>query len=135
MVCFFSDQTFLLAQISNFKIENYENQRLNLIKNFDEFSSEKQKEEILKDFFKLIYVFDSIDGWYSKALKNNLSVKSSSIEYELEQAIQNKLNGYFEQFYSYSINFMETNGLNLSFEHFNSIWNYKLLKKINIFQI
>ncbi len=131
---FFSDQTFLLSEISNFKIEKYENERLNLIKNFDEFSSEKQKEETLKDFFHIIYIFfKNVDVWYGKALKNNLSIKSSSIENELEQAIQNKLKNYFDQFFSYTLSFKETNNFNFSFDHFNSIWNFKLLKKKNIF--
>ena len=96
---FFSDETFLLAQISKYDIKKLDIKRLNLIKNFDEFSSENDKENILKEFFDLLYLyFKNIDSWYKKALKNNLSIRSSLIEYELEQVIINKLNKSFALF-------------------------------------
>ena len=52
---FFSDETFLLAQISKYDIKKLDIKRLNLIKNFDEFSSENDKENILKEFFDLFF--------------------------------------------------------------------------------
>ena len=78
---FFSDETFLLSEISKFDIEKYDILRLNLIKEFDEFSSENEKKEIVIQFYNIIYVYlRNIDIWYKKALKNNLTIKSSYIE-------------------------------------------------------
>ena len=132
---FFSDETFLLAEISKFDANKFDIQRLNLIKNFDEFSSENDKENILKEFFYLIHIyFKNIDSWYKKALKNNLSIKSSSIEYELEQVIINKLNKSFELFSSFSNSLMESIGHEVSFKEFNSIWKYDKNLKRDIFE-
>ena len=131
---FFSEETFLLAEISNFEINKYDLLRLKLIKNFDEFSTEDEMIKTLTDFFSLIYsFFNNVNVWYIKALKNNLSIKSSLIENELEQAIQNKLKNHFHLFYSYVLSFKEFNNLNISFEEFNIIWDYKSVQKKNIY--
>ena len=132
---FFSDETFLLSEISKFDIEKYDILRLNLIKEFDEFSSENEKKEIVIQFYNIIYVYlQNIDIWYKKALKNNLTIKSSYIEYELEQAIINKLNNSFKTFSSYRESLNEITELEFRFSDFNLIWSFNKNSHKSIFE-
>ena len=54
---FASDESFLLADISKFEVNKYDDIRLKLTQNFDEFSSVEDKKQIFKAFFELIFVY------------------------------------------------------------------------------
>ena len=96
---FITDETFLLVIILKYDLHYYDNQRLNLIKNFDEFSPSEEKEEIFRAFVELIFTyFKAMEDWYRGARKNNLSQESSKVELELEQAILKKAKLPFKTF-------------------------------------
>ena len=99
---FITDETFLLVIILKYDLQYYDNQRLNLIKNFDEFSPREEKEKIFRSFVELIFTyFKAIEDWYRGARKNNISQESSKVELELEQAILKKAKIPFKTFASY----------------------------------
>lgn len=136
---FASDETFLLADISQFEVKKYDSLRISLTQNFDEFSSEAEKKEIFKTFFELLFFyFKIINRWYIDATKNNISYSSSEIELNLEYTIQNKLKKHFDEFASYLLYLSDADELNLDlkidFDNFKSIWNLKNISPKSIFE-
>jgi len=135
---FMSDVSFLLAVISKYDLFYYDNLRLSLIKDFDEFSPQEDKIQIFKQFFELLYTyFSTLNDWYLAAVKNNLSQKSSPIELELEIAIQQKIAPTFNTFVSY-FNALQDNtdynfGITLNFDSFGSVWKIKNIGTEDIF--
>ena len=97
-----TDESFLIAEISKFKVAEEDQKRLNLIASFDRSSSEKEKEQIFVQYIHLTArMLNYVSNWYTASKKNNLTEQSSKIELELEQAIENKLASNFHQFQSY----------------------------------
>ena len=94
---FITDETFLLVIILKFDLEYYENQKLNLIKNFDEFSPVEEKEKIFITFFELIFTyFKALEDWYKGARANNLTQESSNVELEFKPFFSNNFSrSYF----------------------------------------
>lgn len=102
---FESDESFLIAEIAKFPVDEIGNKRLNLITQFDQAQTKEQKAKLFKSYLTLInQLFNNINNWYQAAKKNNLSIESSPIEKELEFAITNKLAPLFITYKnSYSI--------------------------------
>ena len=124
--------------ILKYDLHYYDNQRLNLIKNFDEFSPREEKEEIFRAFVELIFTyFKSMEDWYRGARKNNLSQESSKVELELEQAILKKAKLPFKTFASYVKGLEVNDAYNFSFpfslDEFSSIWGINEIEANNIF--
>lgn len=93
------DPTFLLAEIHTYPISTFGLKRLSCIKNFDQVSKTSEKWNAYNDFFRITMdLFELVNGWYHKSRKNNLTLKSSPIEYELEVFITKKLSGLLSQF-------------------------------------
>lgn len=135
---FITDETFLLVIILKYDLHYYDNQRLNLIKNFDEFSPREEKEEIFRAFVELIFTyFKAMEDWYRGARKNNLSQESSKVELELEQAILKKAKLPFKTFASYVKGLEVNDAYNFSFpfslDEFSSIWGINEIEANNIF--
>ena len=135
---FASDDSFLLADISNFQIEKYDALRLNLTQSFDEFSSEEEKKDIFKSFFELLFsFFNFINNWYISSTLGNLNKESSDIELTLEQTIQKKIKPFFNEFAAYALYLYENDEkklkVQISFNDFNSIWKLNNLTPKNIF--
>jgi hypothetical protein len=63
----------------------YDQQRLNIVRELNDFSSKREKEIIFETYF-LYYLryFQNINKWYISSTKNITSVESSPIELELE---------------------------------------------------
>tara|TARA_B100001093_G_scaffold514618_1_gene589046 strand:+ start:13233 stop:16985 length:3753 start_codon:yes stop_codon:yes gene_type:complete len=96
-----SDETFLLSEISKYPIQSFTNIRLNLISQFDNSRTIKEKIEVLNGYIEITdSLFIQISRWYNTAKRNNLSYASSPIEKELEFSIVNKgsflLSDYFK---------------------------------------
>ena len=135
---FIPDETFLLVIILKYDLHYYDNQRLNLIKNFDEFSPSEEKEEIFRAFVELIFTyFKAMEDWYRGARRNNLSQESSKVELELEQAILKKAKLPFKTFASYFKGLEINDAYNFSFpfslDEFSSIWGLNEIEADNIF--
>ena len=97
-----TDESFLIAEILNFNVAEEDQKRLNLIANFDNSSSEQEKEKIFSQYIILTSkMLNHISNWYSSSQKNNLTEFSSNIELELELAIENILANSFHQFKNY----------------------------------
>ena len=97
-----TDESFLIAEILNFNVAEEDQKRLNLIANFDNSSSEQEKEKIFTQYIILTSkMLNHISNWYSSSQKNNLTEFSSNIELELELAIENILANSFHQFKNY----------------------------------
>ncbi len=101
------DPTFLLAEIHSYPIIKFGNTRLSIIREFDQTTSAKDKWIAYSNLFDLlIELFSLLNNWYEKSRKNNLSLKSSPIEYELDYFINSTASSYlielreqFEAFY------------------------------------
>ena len=96
-----SDETFLLSEISQYPIQSFTNIRLNLISQFDNSRTIKEKIAVLNGYIEITdSLFIQINRWYNTAKRNNLSYTSSPIEKELEFSIVNKgsflLSDYFK---------------------------------------
>ena len=86
------DDTFLIAEILKFDLMFYDQQRLNIVRELNDFSSQREKEIIFGNLFSLLSrYFQNINKWYLSSTRNITSVESSAIELELEEAIINKL--------------------------------------------
>ncbi|GGE41034.1 hypothetical protein [Psychroflexus planctonicus] len=126
-----SEETFLIAEISKFKVSNYSVKRLNFIKDYDQAFGIEDKKHSFHNFFDLCKsLFEKIDFWYTEALKNNLTQASSIIEVELEIYIKNKLSPLLQEFIDLATLFGNKNIINRGqiegFDKFNSIWNITL---------
>ena len=135
---FASDESFLLADISNFEIQKYDALRLSLTQNFDEFSSEKEKKEIFKSFFELLFsYFKNLNGWYISSTQGNLRKESSDTELTIEQTIKKKIKPYFDEFAAYAFYLAENDEkklkVKISFNDFKSIWKLNNISPKNIF--
>ena len=87
-----TDQSFLIAEISEFSIEEFNKKRLNFISKFDNSSSLDQKRNILIAFSDQVnHMFSHVNNWYTASKKNSFSKEGSTIETELEQAIESNL--------------------------------------------
>ena len=131
-----TDESFLIAEISKFKVAEEDQRRLNLIASFDHSSSEKEKEQIFVQFIHLTaQMLNYVSNWYSASNKNNLTEQSSKIELELELAIENKLAINLHRFQSYLSFFKEkeliddTVFINES-DYSSVVWNSANDKKI-----
>jgi len=101
------DPTFLLAEIHTYPLVTFGNKRLSIIRAFDQAASAKNKwQEYSALFDLLIELFILLNSWYEKSRKNNLSLKSAPIEYELDYFINSTAASYlvelrvqFEAFY------------------------------------
>ena len=103
-----TDESFLIAEISKFKVAEEDQKRLNLIASFDRSSSEKEKGQIFVQYINLTaQMLNYVSNWYTASKKNNLTEQSSKIELELELAIENKLARNFHQFQNYLSFFKE----------------------------
>lgn len=92
------DPTFLLAEIHTYPISTFGQRRLSCIKKFDQLSKTSEKWNAYSDFFRITKdLFELVNDWYQKSRKNNLTLKSSPIEYELEVFITKKLSGLLSQ--------------------------------------
>tara|TARA_B110000971_G_scaffold140326_1_gene143438 strand:+ start:17877 stop:21641 length:3765 start_codon:yes stop_codon:yes gene_type:complete len=132
------DDTFLIAQVIKFDLQQFDIQKLNLIKKFDDFSSQEEKEIIFKDLFNLIsHYFETINKWYFSATRNITSVESSDIELELEQAIDNKLKTVFTTFIGYYLGLQNnpdyTIDVNVDLNDYLLIWRANSIEPIDIF--
>jgi hypothetical protein len=126
-----SDESFLIAEISNFPINSFNTNRLQLIQRYDEGFSLLEKTVIFNEFFNsTLSLFESINKWYVEALTNNLSQESSKIELELEAAIQNKLSPLLCEFITLSLEFIKSglieNSAKLSLNNFSTIWKLSI---------
>lgn len=126
-----SDASFLIAEISNFQIDSYNTNRLQLIQRYDEGFSLLEKKVVFNEFFNsTLSLFGSVNKWYVEALTNNLSQNSSQIELELEAAIQNKLAPLLSEFIVLSLEFIKSglmdNSAIISLSHFSSIWKLSI---------
>ena len=133
-----NDESFLLAKISEFDILYYDKLRLNLIKDFDTFSTQDDKEAIFSNFFTLLQtLFAILNKWYINATENNLKNKASIIEIELQQAIEVGLQKYFKVFLAYYLHLKNNEeyelNLSLDIESYASIWKADTVNPINIF--
>lgn len=103
-----TDESFLIAEISKFKVAEEDQKRLNLIASFDRSSSENEKGQIFVQYINLTaQMLNYVSNWYTASKKNNLTEQSSKIELELELAIENKLARNFHQFQNYLSFFKE----------------------------
>ena len=132
------DDTFLIAEILKFDLMFYDQQRLNIVRELNDFSSQREKEIIFSNLFSLLArYFQNINKWYISSTRNITSVESSPIELELEQAITNKLKSVFTTFVGYYLGLKDTTDfvLNLQFDPtvFASIWEVKKIEPIDIF--
>lgn len=134
-----TDESFLLAFIINYDLKSKDRKRLDIIRYFDESLDQKDQNQYFKEFYILIYdLFVEFNAWYKAAVKNNTQKASSSIEFELEQAIQNKLRKHFQLFYSY-FNSIKEEGVfvdefDFESEQFVSIWNLENVEQKSIFK-
>ena len=93
-----TDQSFLIAEISEFSIEEFNKKRLNFISKFDNSSSLEQKRKIIIAFSEQVnQIFTYVNNWYTASRKNNFSKEESTIETELEQAIESNLAQNFNE--------------------------------------
>jgi len=132
------DDTFLIAEIIQFDLLFYDQQRLNIVKELDNFSSQREKEIIFGDLFNLLSAyFENINKWYISATRNITSLESSPIELELEEAINNKLKSVFKIFVGYYLDLKDNKDyqLDLNFEpnKYASIWEVDQIQPLNIF--
>lgn len=132
------DDTFLIAEILQFDLLFYDQKRLNIIQELDNFSSQKDKEIFFSELFNLISnYFQSINRWYISATRNITSVESSPIEQELEQAINNKLRAAFHVFAGYHQGLVKQKkyqfNLQLDSELYHSIWRLDQIEASDIF--
>lgn len=133
-----NDDSFLLARIAGFDLLYYDKLRLNFIKDFDGFSSEREKETIFSGFFTLVQsLFTITNNWYVSARKNNIKNEPSKIELELENAIAYNLKPYFHELFGYYQYLKNTDELHfdahLDINDFDSIWKVDGAVPINIF--
>ena len=132
------DDTFLIAEIIQFDLQFQDQKRLNIIKSLDNFSLQKERERSFSNLFNLISNYlQQINRWYISATRNITSVESSPIEYELEQAISNKLKSLFHKFAGYYLGLIEQKkyklSLNLDIKSFSSIWQPNQIDPRDIF--
>ena len=126
-----TDQSFLIAEISEFSIEEFNKKRLNFISKFDNSSSLDQKRNILIAFSDQVnHMFINVNNWYTASKKNSFSKEGSTIETELEQAIESNLAENFNDYINY-LAFFKAENLILNFrdlkiEEFDSVvWKPK----------
>lgn len=132
------DDTFLIAEILKFDLMFYDQQRLNIVRELNDFSSQREKEIIFGNLFSLLSrYFQNINKWYLSSTRNITSVESSAIELELEQAIINKLKSVFTTFVGYYLSLKDTTDYELDLEFdpsvFASIWDVKNIEPLDIF--
>ena len=132
------DDTFLIAEILKFDLMFYDQQRLNIVRELNDFSSQREKEIIFGNLFSLLSrYFQNINKWYLSSTRNITSVESSAIELELEQAIINKLKSVFTTFVGYYLSLKDTTDFELDLEFdpsvFASIWDVKNIEPLDIF--
>ena len=132
------DDTFLIAEILKFDLMLYDQQRLNIVRELNDFSSQREKEIIFGNLFSILAkYFENINKWYVSSTRNITSVESSPIELELEQAIINKLKSVFELFVGYYLDLKDHADYELDLEFdpslFASIWGVKDINPIDIF--
>ena len=132
------DDTFLIAEILKFDLMFYDQQRLNIVRELNDFSSKRDKEIIFGDLFSLLSrYFQNINKWYISSTKNITSVESSPIELELEQAITNKLKSVFTKFVGYYLGLKVNTDFKLDLEFdptiFSSIWGVENIIPLDIF--
>lgn len=97
-----SDESFLLARIINYPIEVTDRKRLDVVSSFDKADSNSEKEKMFQDLCLLVHgMFKTINSWYLSASKDFSKTSISSVEFELEQLIQNRLVTFFHKFYSF----------------------------------
>tara|TARA_B100000767_G_scaffold221685_1_gene210222 strand:- start:621 stop:4367 length:3747 start_codon:yes stop_codon:yes gene_type:complete len=126
-----TDQSFLIAEISEFSVEEFNKKRLNFISKFDNSSSLEQKRKILIAFSEQVnQMFTYVNNWYTASRKNNFSKEGSTIETELEQAIESNLAQNFNDYINYLAFFKAENVIinsrDLKIEEFESIvWKSK----------
>lgn len=132
------DDSFLIAEILKFDLMFYDQQRLNIVRELNDFSSKREKEIIFVDLFSLLLrYFQNINKWYISSTKNITSVESSPIELELEEAITNKLKSVFTKFVGYYLGLKDNTDfkLDLNFDStiFSSIWGVENIVPLDIF--
>lgn len=133
-----NDESFLLAKITKFDISFYDKLRLNLIKDFDAFSTQEDKEKIFSSFFSVLEaLFSILNKWYISARENNIRDAASSIELELQNAIEIGLQKYFKIFLGYYLHLRNNEeydlDLKLDIQSYASIWKADTVEPINIF--
>lgn len=124
------DPTFLLAEIYTYPITSFGQKRFSCIKCFDQVSKTSEKWNSYSDFFKVtLDLFKLVNNWYHKSRKNNLTIESSPIQYELEVFITKKLSPLLAQLKSqFELYYVKKNsGVNFEdyFSPFSSIWSHE----------
>ena len=133
------DDTFLIAEILKFDLILHDKQRLNIVRELNDFSSQREKEIIFGKLFSLLALyFEKINKWYLSATRNITSVESSPIELELEQAIVNQLKSVFNVFVGYYLSLKDNTNFNIDLEFdptvFASIWGLNNIHPLDIFE-
>lgn len=134
-----ADESFLLSLIINYDLKSQDKKRLDIIRYFDQSVDSEEQKKYFDQFYRLIYnLFLDLNDWYEASVKNNTRKKSSPIEFELEQAIENKLKGQLHLLFSYyeSIKSEEIFDKDYVFDlnRFSSIWNINQVSQVSIFK-
>lgn len=134
---FLSDESFLLAEIVNYKLKEIEQNKLDLLQSFDAFSGTEQKIKIWKEVFNLVLnMLIQVDRWYKRAATFNRKRESTYLEIELVSAIDYSLSNQLNLLVSYDLGkpFAEYN-FEMSFDYgqFSSVWKIENALPENIF--
>jgi hypothetical protein len=134
---FMSDECFILADIAEFNVWDYDQRRMGLLQSFDLFATLEAKSSVFTDVFGLVYLFlQKANEWYQLASRHHKDRKGSIIEDELSSAIEYSLRNCLHTIISFELT-AEDSGLplklNSDYSEFHAIWKIGNIEPNNIF--
>lgn len=125
---FISDELFLLAEIESFDLKSLDKRKTEILLKFEKSANAEEKSLLIKELFEqILFMLQTIDGWYICASKYNKQRNSSSLEKELVSAISYRCREVFIQLSLISEELEKSGGeLKLLIDHLSlcKLWEF-----------